>query len=68
MRYFILSLAVMGLTLISCSKNQQKEDTMNTTLELTQEWDMTFPKSDKVEHKKTHGIARYQYRRFPCCS
>ena len=59
MRYFILSLAVMGLTLISCSKNQQKEDTMNTTLELTQEWDKTFPKSDKVEHKKVTFKNRY---------
>ena len=48
MRYFILSLAVMGLTLISCSKNQQKEDTMNT-----------FPKSDKVEHKKVTFKNRY---------
>ncbi len=59
MRYFILSLAVMGLTLISCSKNQQKEETMNTSLQLTQEWDKTFPKSDKVDHKKVTFKNRY---------
>ena len=59
MRYFILLLAVMGLTLISCSKNQQKEETMNTSLQLTQEWDKTFPKSDKVDHKKVTFKNRY---------
>lgn len=39
------------------------------TLKLTEEWDKTFPKSDKVVHKKItfvnrYGITRYQHRRF----
>ena len=32
---------------------------MNTTLKLTQEWDKTFPKSDKVDHKKVTFKNRY---------
>ena len=32
---------------------------MNTKLNLTQEWDKTFPKSDKVDHKKVTFHNRY---------
>ena len=32
---------------------------MNTTLQLTQEWDKVFPKSDKVDHKKVTFKNRY---------
>jgi len=32
---------------------------MNTTLQLTQEWDKTFPKSDKVDHRKVTFKNRY---------
>ncbi len=32
---------------------------MNTTLQLTQEWDKTFPKSEKVDHKKVTFHNRY---------
>ncbi|MDO4287647.1 MAG: alpha/beta hydrolase [Eubacterium sp.] len=32
---------------------------MNNTLELTQEWDKTFPKSDKVKHSKVTFHNRY---------
>ena len=33
---------------------------MNTeTLKLTEEWDKTFPKSDKVVHKKITFVNRY---------
>jgi hypothetical protein len=42
----------LGFMLISCNQNQQNKETMTTKLELTQEWDKTFPMSDKVEHKK----------------
>ena len=28
-------------------------------LNLTQEWDKTFPKSDKVEHRKVTFVNRY---------
>jgi len=47
-------LAVAVLMLAACeNKNQeQKQDNMNTTLQLTQEWDKVFPQSDKVDHQK----------------
>lgn len=32
--------------------NNQINESMNTKLQLSQEWDKTFPKSDKVDHKK----------------
>ena len=38
--------------------NHQNEKNM-TTLNLTQEWDKTFPKSDKVEHQKVTFHNRY---------
>ena len=53
----------MGLTLMACTtsnKNEnQNEKDMNTTLQLTQEWDKVFPKSDKVDHKKVTFKNRY---------
>ena len=46
----------MGLALTACTtknKNENKnENSMNTTFNLTQEWDKVFPKSDKVTHEK----------------
>ena len=51
---------LMGLTLTACNKNKQTtNEDMNTTLQLTQEWDKTFPKSDKVNHKKVTFRNRY---------
>ena len=53
---------LMGLTFTACtqkSDNNQNNDNMNTTLNLTQEWDKTFPKSDKVDHKKVTFKNRY---------
>ena len=47
----VLSAAVlMGITLTACNENKQttNEEGMNTTLQLTQEWDKVFPQSDKV--------------------
>lgn len=38
--------------MIACTNNQKEEENMNNTLNLTQEWDKTFPQSDKVNHKK----------------
>ena len=49
----------MGIMLVSCNQNNQTEENMNTTLSLTQEWDKTFPKSDKVNHKKVTFKNRY---------
>ena len=49
----------MGLLLMSSFTPQQKKETMNTTLQLTQDWDKTFPKSNKVNHKKVTFKNRY---------
>ena len=50
------------MTLISFAqqdnKTQNKEN-MNSCLPLTQEWDKTFPKSNKVDHKKVTFRNRY---------
>ena len=59
MRYITISLAIMGLLLMSSFTPQQKKETMNTTLQLTQDWDKTFPKSNKVNHKKVTFKNRY---------
>ncbi len=39
--------------------NNQNNKSMDTTLTLTQEWDKTFLKSDKVDHKKVTFHNRY---------
>ncbi len=39
--------------------NNQINESMNTKLQLSQEWDKTFPKSDKVDHKKVTFHNRY---------
>ena len=59
MKKIILALAIFGLAFTSHSNNPTKRDKMNTTLQLTQEWDKTFPKSNKVDHKKVTFKNRY---------
>ena len=59
MRHIFLLLAFMGLALTAYSQNNQNIVKMNTTLQLTQQWDKTFPKSDKVDHKKVTFKNRY---------
>jgi fermentation-respiration switch protein FrsA (DUF1100 family) len=59
MKRIILALAIIGLAFTSYSKNPIKRNKMNTTLQLTQEWDKTFPKSNKVDHKKVTFKNRY---------
>ena len=43
-----------GGMLAACTQKttNEKEDTTMTKIELTQEWDKVFPKSDKVDHQK----------------
>ena len=41
----LFTLAFVALAFAACSKTEQ-------TMQLTQEWDKKFPKSEKVEHKK----------------
>ena len=59
MKKVIFAVAIMGLALMACNLNRQNEENMKTTLQLTQEWDKTFPKSDKVDHKKVTFKNRY---------
>lgn len=59
MKHVLFIAALMGIMLVSCNQNNQTEEKMNTTLSLTQEWDKTFPKSDKVNHKKVTFKNRY---------
>lgn len=55
---------LMAVVLILCGCTQKDEtnknnENMNTTLQLTQEWDKVFPQSDKVDHKKVTFKNRY---------
>ena len=51
--------AVMACTTSKDNNHQTEKDNMNTTLNLTQEWDKTFPKSEKVSHRKVTFRNRY---------
>jgi fermentation-respiration switch protein FrsA (DUF1100 family) len=60
MKKVLVAAVLTGLTLAACNENKQTtNESMNTTLTLTQEWDKTFPKSDKVDHKKVTFRNRY---------
>ena len=48
----VLAAVLMGITLTACTNKQTTNEDMNTTLQLTQEWDKVFPQSDKVTHEK----------------
>ena len=54
-------LFIAMLLLACCAKyaNAQQNKENMTTLNLTQEWDKTFPKSDRVEHRKVTFHNRY---------
>ena len=59
-KVLFMTLLVAGM-LTACNDKEttnQTEEGM-TTLNLTTEWDKTFPKSDKVEHKKVTFHNRY---------
>ena len=47
---------LMSLLLTGCNQNQEQ---MKEKLQLTQQWGKTFPKSDKVDHKKVTFRNRY---------
>ncbi len=57
----VLTAVLMGFMLTACNENKQttNENMEQTTLQLTQVWDKTFPKSDKVDHKKVTFTNRY---------
>lgn len=57
------TLFMAGLTAISCTSNNENNNPINDknmeNLNLTAEWDKTFPKSDKVNHSKVTFTNRY---------
>ena len=62
MKKMLLSAMLVAAALTACQNkegNHQNNESMNTTLQLTQEWDKKFPKSDKVDHKKVTFHNRY---------
>ncbi|MBR1498169.1 MAG: alpha/beta hydrolase [Bacteroidaceae bacterium] len=61
MKKVLLSAMLLAATLAACTNKEQTktEEDMNTTLQLTGEWDKTFPLSDKVEHRKVTFHNRY---------
>ena len=64
MKRQVIAAVLLGLALTACtqkSDNNQNNGDMNTTLNLTQEWDKTFPKSDKVDHKKVTFRTHYGF-------
>lgn len=54
---FVMLLGMPGM-MTSCMTDNKKSTDMKT-IELTQEWDKTFPESDKVEHSKITFHNRY---------
>jgi len=61
MKKILLMAVLLGAMLTACTPtdNNQNKDDMATTLNLTQEWDKTFPLSNKVDHKKVTFKNRY---------
>ena len=55
----ILTMVAATMLMAGCKENNQKTDTDMQQLTLTQEWDKTFPKSDKVDHSKVTFRNRY---------
>lgn len=57
------TLFMAGLTAVSCTSNNENNNPINDknmeNLNLTAEWDKTFPKSDKVNHSKVTFTNRY---------
>ncbi len=60
MKKIVFTALVIAGVFVACSQknNQTKEDNMKK-LELTQEWDKVFPKSDKVDHRKVTFETQY---------
>lgn len=59
MKRTIIAITLASMALLAFSKTPKNDEQMTTTLQLTQEWDKTFPKSDKVNHSKVTFKNRY---------
>ena len=55
----VMTAAVMAAALTTDAQTAYKKDTDMDRLELTKEWDKTFPKSEKVSHEKVTFRNRY---------
>lgn len=55
----VMTAAVMAAALTTDAHTAYKNDTDMDRLELTKEWDKTFPKSEKVSHEKVTFRNRY---------
>lgn len=55
----VMTAAVMAAALATDAQTAYKNDTDMDRLELTKEWDKTFPKSEKVSHEKVTFRNRY---------
>ena len=65
MKQKFIAAMLLASVLTACNNNDQTQtkENMNTTLTLTQEWDKTFPQSDKVDHQKVTFHNRYGIER-----
>ena len=61
MKKIITAATLVAMLFTSCTNKEQTttENSMEQTLTMTQEWDKTFPKSDKVDHRKVTFHNRY---------
>ena len=61
MKKIIMAAVLLGGMLTGCNGGEQTNTTedMNTTLQLTQEWDKVFPLSEKVNHCKVTFETQY---------
>ena len=53
MKRIITTIAVIAISLIAFAQNN------NTNMNITKEWDKTFPKSEKVSHEKVSFKNRF---------
>ena len=59
MKIGIIAAALAFVGLSAVAQTNQKTNMDMKKLELVQEWDKTFPKSDKVEHSKVVFVNRF---------
>lgn len=59
MKIGIIAAALAFVGLSAAAQTNQKTNMDMKKLELVQEWDKTFPKSDKVEHSKVVFVNRF---------
>ena len=58
-RFFYIIAAILVLS--ACNPAKQQTKTNSDSIELTQEWDKTFPKSKKVNHEKVTFKTQYGF-------